>query len=65
MIAEALHRYYADQIEERIIDDRYVMDDDRPQLVYPKKVDSYVPQAYRLARYIDMKRLPRTRGGME
>ena len=52
-VAESLHRHYADQIEERIIVDRYAVDAGRPQLDYPKKVDAFVPQAYRLVRYND------------
>ena len=51
-IAEALHLNYEDEIDKPIIDDRYRADD-RPHLVYPKKVSSYVPQAYRIARYTD------------
>ncbi len=52
-VAEALYRNHEDEIDEPIIDDRYDVDDGRPRLVYPKKVDSYVPQAYRLARYLN------------
>ena len=50
-VAEALHRNHEDRIDEPIIDDHYEVDDGRPRLVYPKKVGSYIPQAYRLARY--------------
>ena len=54
-VAESLHRHYADQIEYRIIEDHYALDEGRPQLTYPKKVDAFVPQAYRLVRYDDAK----------
>ena len=52
-VAEELHRRYEDQIGRPIIDDRYEAGDGRPQLTYPTKAGSYVPQAYRLARYQD------------
>ena len=52
-VAEALHRYYEDEIGEPVIDDRYDTGDSRPQLTYPTRASSYVPQAYRLARYTD------------
>jgi hypothetical protein len=50
-IAEELHIAYRDGIEKPVIDDRDGDDGDGPSLVYPRKVDSYVPQAYRLLRY--------------
>lgn len=53
VVAEELHQIYEDEIENPIIEDRYEIDEDRPQLAYPTKVRCYVPQAYRLARYKD------------
>jgi hypothetical protein len=52
-VAEELHRQYEDEIGRPVIDDRYEAGDGRPQLTYPTKAGSYVPQAYRLARYTD------------
>jgi hypothetical protein len=52
-VAEALHRMYEDEIGKPVIDDRFEVDKGRPRLVYPRKADCYVPQAYRLARYTD------------
>jgi hypothetical protein len=52
-VAEALHLMYEDEICQRVIDDRFEPDNGRPRLVYPRKADCYVPQAYRLARYTD------------
>jgi hypothetical protein len=50
-VAEALHLMYEDEICQLVIDDRFEADNGRPRLVYPRKADCYVPQAYRLARY--------------
>jgi hypothetical protein len=52
-VAEALHRMYEDEIGQPVIDDRFEADHGKPKLVYPRKADCYVPQAYRLARYTD------------
>ena len=51
-VAQALHREYAHQIEQPVIDDRY-KPARGPVLSYPTRVESYVPQAYRLAIYTD------------
>jgi AAA domain (dynein-related subfamily) len=51
-IAQALHREYAHQIERPVIDDRY-KPAQGPVLSYPTRVESYVPQAYRVAIYTD------------
>ena len=53
--AESLHLYYKDEIERSIIEDRYAIEEDKPKLIYPKKVDAFVPQAYKLSRYDDVK----------
>jgi hypothetical protein len=52
-VARALHRFYEDEIGKPVIDDRYQAGNGKPGLVYPKKADCYVPQAYRLAQYTD------------
>ena len=49
-VAEALHREYAYRIEQPVIDDRYDPAGG-PRLGYPTRVQSYVPQAYRVATY--------------
>jgi hypothetical protein len=52
-VAESLHLMYEHEVRELVIDDRFEADNGKPRLVYPRKVDCYVPQAYRLARYTD------------
>src|SRR6202041_1985400 len=45
-VAEALHLMHEDEIRQLVIDDRFEADNGRPRLVYPRKADCYVPQAY-------------------
>ena len=47
--AAELHRAHLDDIEQPVIDDRY--EAQGPGLAYPTRAESYVPQAYRVARY--------------
>lgn len=50
-VASELHSFYMDAIEQPIIDDTYSVDDSAPQLSYPTKVESFVPQGFRTAVY--------------
>jgi hypothetical protein len=50
--AEGLHRTYADVLDRQVIDDQFTVDDaDVPRLSFPRKIDGFVPQAYRVAVY--------------
>jgi hypothetical protein len=50
--AEGLHRTYADVLERQVIDDQFTVDDaEAPRLSFPRKLDGFVPQAYRVAVY--------------
>jgi hypothetical protein len=51
-IAEALHRAYKANVRKEIIDDQFVVDDGGQQLQFPRKVDAFVPQAYRALTYV-------------
>lgn len=50
--AEELHRTYADVLQGQVIDDQFTVDDaEAPLLSFPRKLDGFVPQAYRVAVY--------------
>jgi hypothetical protein len=50
-VAEGLHRTYADILQQQVIDDQFAVDDAGARLGFPRKIDGFIPQAYRVARY--------------
>jgi hypothetical protein len=58
-IADELHRTYASSLRKEIIDDQFEVDDSGPRLRFPRKIDAFVPQAYRVTRYDKDRRIER------
>jgi hypothetical protein len=54
VVAEGLRLAYAESLQRQVIDDQFAVGD-RPQLNFPKRIDAFVPQAYRVVRYEDKK----------
>ena len=52
-VAEGLHRTYADILQQQVIDDQFAVDDAGVRLGFPRKIDGFIPQAYRIAQYDD------------
>jgi len=50
-VAEGLHWTYADVLQEQVIDDQFTVHDAGPRISFPRKLDGFVPQAYRVALY--------------
>ena len=51
VVAEELHRTYAASLCKEVIDGQFGMDDGGPPLRFPRKIDAFVPQSYRVIRY--------------
>jgi hypothetical protein len=52
-VAKGLHRTYADVLQQQVIDDQFAVDDAGARLGFPRKIDGFIPQAYRIAQYDD------------
>ena len=52
-VAEGLHRTYADILQRQVIDDQVAVEDAGARLGFPRKIDGFIPQAYRAFRYGD------------
>ena len=52
-VAEGLHRTYANILQQKVIDDQVTAEDARAHLGFPRKIDGFIPQAYRALRYDD------------
>jgi hypothetical protein len=50
-VAEELHRTYAAGVCKEVIDGQFGVDDGGPRLRFPRKIDAFVPQSYRVIRY--------------
>ena len=50
-VAEELHRTYAASLCKEVIDGQFAVDDSGPRLRFPRKIDAFVPQSYRVTRY--------------
>ena len=50
-VAEALHRTYADSLQQQVIDEQFPSDDTGARLGFPRKIEGFVPQAYRRVLY--------------
>ena len=50
-VAEELHRTYAASLCNEVIDGQFGVDDGGPPLRFPRKIDAFVPQSYRVIRY--------------
>ena len=46
-VAEGLHRTYADILQQQVIDDQFAVEDAGARLGFPRKIDGFIPQAYR------------------
>ena len=54
-VVEGLERTYANAIDRPIIEDKFVDDDGKLALAFPKKKDIFIPQSYRVLRVVDPK----------
>jgi hypothetical protein len=52
-VAEGLYRTYADALQQQVIDDQFAVDGAGARLGFPRKVDGFIPQAYRVAQCDD------------
>lgn len=52
-VAEGLHRTYADILQQQVIDDQVAVEDAGARLGFPRKIDGFIPQAYRVLCYDD------------
>ncbi|MFW2500188.1 NACHT domain-containing protein [Clostridium diolis] len=50
-IVTGLKEYYDFKIQEAVIEDKEINDDDKPQIVFPKISEAFVPQSYKVLRY--------------
>jgi hypothetical protein len=55
-IMEGLRRHYEARINEPIIEDKYESDQSKPALKFPKIAEAFIPQSYRVLRYISKDR---------
>jgi len=46
-VAEGLHLTYADLLQQQVIDEQFVDDNAETRLSFPRKIDGFIPQAYR------------------
>lgn len=52
-VAEGLHRTYADVLQQQLIDEQIQTDEAGVRLRFPRKIDGFIPQAYRRVLYDD------------